>query len=137
MKAIQLKTEYMINPRGIDGPRPFLSWICQDGITQTAYEISGVSAGTDKPGEEIWNSGKVMSGEMYALFGRELSSRQYILWKIRLWDEKNEAGEWSEPASFEMGLLKKKDFAAKWINPELTCNPKAHKPASCGLMEKG
>ena len=31
----------------------------------------------------------------------ELKSRQRISWKIRLWDERDEAGEWSEEAFFE------------------------------------
>ena len=39
MKAIKLRTEQKVNPIGIDGKEQFLSWICEDGISQSAYQI--------------------------------------------------------------------------------------------------
>ena len=39
MRAINLRTEHMINPIGIDIKEPYLSWNCADGRRQTAYEI--------------------------------------------------------------------------------------------------
>ena len=39
MKAINLKTEYLINPIGIDIQNPRLMWNCDGGIKQTAYSI--------------------------------------------------------------------------------------------------
>ena len=125
MKAIRLKTEHLINPMGIDIVRPYLTWNCEDGIRQTAYEIEAA-----ENGRVIWNSKKTAGGEMNAVFGTDALSRQRIFWKVRLWDENDVPGEWSEEAWFEMGLLEKEEFAAKWINPELVCNPKEHKPAS-------
>ena len=125
MRAVSLKTEYMQNPCGIDILNPRLSWLCKDGLRQTAYEIRALS------GErEIWNSGRVESGNMYAFPEAALTSREHVEWCIRLWDEKGEAGEWSKTASFEMGLLERKDYCAQWINPELDCDPLVHKPAS-------
>ena len=67
---------------------------------------------------------------MHAVLEGNLKSRQQIIWKVRLWDETEAVGEWSESASFEMGLLESKDFTAKWINPELTSEPDKHKPAA-------
>ena len=32
MKAINLKTEHLVNPLGIDIVRPYLTWYCEDGI---------------------------------------------------------------------------------------------------------
>ncbi|MDE6891460.1 MAG: alpha-L-rhamnosidase, partial [Lachnospiraceae bacterium] len=125
MKAIRLKTEHLINPMGIDIVRPYLTWNCEDGIRQTAYEIEAA-----ENGRVIWNSKKTAGGEMNAVFGTDALSRQRIFWKVRLWDENDVPGEWSEEAWFEMGLLEKEEFVAKWINPELVCNPKEHKPAS-------
>lgn len=125
MKAVNLKTEHMKNPIGIDIKEPYLSWVCQDGKKQSAYEIEAVS-----DGGAVWKSGKVYTDQMHAAYGNPLKSRQNIIWRVRLWDEKEEAGEWSEPAMFEMGLLEEADFCAKWINPELECNPDIHKPAS-------
>ena len=129
MKAINLRTEYMVNPLGIDIRNPYFSWNCSGGKKQTAYEIEAVS-------EEkvIWNSGKVVSDRMNEILGVDAESRQRISWKVRLWDEQGVEGGWSEEACFEMGILDKKQFVAKWINPELTCgtqcDPLAHKPAS-------
>lgn len=125
MKAVHLKTEHLVNPMGIDMIHPYLSWNCEDGVRQTAYEIE--AAGN---GQVVWNSGKVMSGEMNAVLGICAKSRQRICWKVRLWDEKDRQGEWSDVSWFEMGILEKDQFVAKWINPELTCDPKVHKPAS-------
>ena len=133
MRAINLKTEYMVNPLGIDIRRPYLSGNCSGGIKQTAYEIEAVSEG-----EFIWNSGKIISDKMNEILGVEAESRQRISWKVRLWDEQGAEGGWSEEACFEMGILDKKQFVAKWINPELTgesqrdsqWDPQAHKPAS-------
>lgn len=125
MEAIDLKTEHMVNPIGIDISKPYLSWICREGIIQTAYEIEALSNGS-----VIWNSGKVATNKMNALFGVDLSSKQRVSWRIRLWNENGEIGDWSEQAVFEMGILNIEQFIAKWINPELTCDPKALKPAS-------
>ncbi len=125
MKAIHLKTEHLTNPIGIDIAKPYLSWICEDGITQTAYEIEAA-----EDGKLLWNSGKVCGSQMYAMFGKELQSRQRISWRVRLWDESGDEGVWSEPAVFETGIMDKSLFKAAWINPELVCNPELHKPAS-------
>ena len=115
----------MINPIGIDIKEPYLSWNCADGRRQTAYEIVAMDENC-----VVWDSSRVKSDSMHTYCPLELKSRQRISWKIRLWDERDEAGEWSEEAFFEMGLLDKSDWMAKWINPESECNPEAHKPAS-------
>lgn len=125
MKAIKLKTERLVNPLGIDIKQPSLSWICQDGITQTAYEIEAVS-----DGRLIWNSGKVSTNKMQVAFGEVLESKQRVSWKVRLWDEADTVGEWSEEAYFEAGILDAAQFVAKWINPELVSDPSIHMPAS-------
>ena len=39
MKAIRLRIEYLKNPIGIDIRKPRLSWNCEGGIKQDAYEI--------------------------------------------------------------------------------------------------
>lgn len=112
-------------PIGIDSRIPYLSWKCEGGKKQNAYEIEAVSEG-----EVIWNSGKVVSDKMNDCFGVTVESKQHVVWKVRLWDETGVAGEWSQEAYFEMGILEKDQFVAKWINPELACDPAVHKPAS-------
>lgn len=115
MRAIHLRTDQKKNPIGIDGESQFLSWICEGGKRQTSYQIVVYS------GEKvIFDSGIVKSADMYHLLRQNLSGRQIVAWRVRLWDETGEAGEWSEEATFEMGLLCREDWKAKWINPELS-----------------
>ena len=125
MKAINLRTEHLINPIGIDIEKPYLSWNCSGSKKQTAYEIVAESGG-----QIIWSSEKVISNKMNAIFGVPVASRQRVSWKVRLWDENDTEGEWSEEAIFEMGILDRKEFVAKWINPEFPGDPEIHKPAS-------
>ena len=61
MKAINLKTEYLVNPVGIDIQKPRLMWNCEGGIKQSAYRIVAVS-----DGKTVWDSGKVNSSSMRA-----------------------------------------------------------------------
>ena len=39
MKAINLKTEYLTNPVGIDIVKPRLFWNCCGGEKQSAYQV--------------------------------------------------------------------------------------------------
>ena len=94
-ETIKLRTEQKVNPIGIDGKEQFLSWICEDGISQSAYQIKACTGD-----QTIYDSGKVASQDMHHLLELNLESRQRVCWKVRLWDEKDEAGEWSEEAYF-------------------------------------
>ena len=125
MRAINLKTEHLTDPIGIDIAKPYLSWTCEDGITQTAYEIEAW-----ENENLLWGSGKVSGSQMHAVLEKELQSRQRVSWRVRLWDETGCEGEWSAPALFETGIMDKALFKAAWIDPELVCDPEVHKPAS-------
>ena len=120
MKAIRLRTEYLKDPLGIDIEHPRLMWNCEGGVKQTAYQIV-----TDN-----WDSGKVESAAMQAAYPKELHSRERVNWKIRLWDENGEAGDWSE-SFFEMGLLEPEDWKAKWITGNYTVHKNERYPVDC------
>ena len=120
MNAIRLKTEALFNPLGIDIQRPRLMWNCDGGVKQTAYQIV----------TERWDSGRVESATMWAAYPLELSSRERVNWKLRLWDENGEPGDWSE-AFFEMGLLEKADWHAKWITGDYAVDKKRRYPVDC------
>jgi len=113
MIAVNLRTEFMHNPMGIDIKSPYLSWICDGGKNQTAYEVSAA-----ENGHEVFNSGKIKSSDMNYCWALEAKSRQRVCWKVRLWDENDTPGEWSAEAFFEFGLLNKSEWKANWINPE-------------------
>jgi alpha-L-rhamnosidase len=49
--------------------------------------------------------------------GPALASGRKYYWQVRVWDNNNKVSAWSQPASWEMGLLKQSDWKAKWIAP--------------------
>ena len=132
MRAIRLRTEYLKNPMGIDVRQPRLMWNCGDwnelidaaGAKQTAWQIV-----TDK-----WDSGKVESSSMQAVYPLETESSERVTWKIRLWDGNGEAGEWSE-SFFEMGLLQASDWKAKWITGDYVPRKSMRYPVDCFRKE--
>lgn len=113
MKATRLRTAYMRSPIGMDFQHPVLSWCCEEGVSQTAFQIVAMS---DE--KETWDSGIRKSDRMQWLYEPQLHSRERITWKVRLWDENGEAGAWSEEASFELGITDPGQWNAQWIDPE-------------------
>lgn len=128
MKAIRLKCEFLSDPVGIDIVRPRLMWNCEGGIRQTAYEIEAVSG----EGRRLWSSGVVESSSMLAKYsGPALESRSALCWRVRLRDENGVWGEWSDTASFELGLLSASDWSAKWITGGYKAGKKHRYPVDC------
>ena len=121
MKAVGLRTEYLIDPIGIDIANPRIFWNCDGGVKQTAYRIVS----------EKWDSGKVESGRMHAQYPLTLVSGERVNYKIKLWDETGREGDWSEPAFFEMGLLRKSHWRAKWITGDYKVDKKVRYPVDC------
>ena len=74
MKAIKLRTEQKVNPIGIDGKEQFLSWICEDGISQSAYQIKACTGD-----QTIYDSGKVASRDMHHLLELNLEKQTACL----------------------------------------------------------
>ena len=145
MNAIRLKTEYLFSPMGIDIDCPRLFWNCEGGANQTAYQIIAA----DDNGTILWDSGKVESPSMRAQWGgAPVPARTAVTWKVRLWDEKGEPGDWAE-GRFETGLPKgqeisegqgipiekgistKESWRAKWIAGSYPVNKKQRYPVDC------
>ncbi len=120
MKAIRLRTEYLNNPLGIDIQKPRLMWNCEGGVKQTAYQIRC----------QGWDSGKVESSSMQAVYPRPLASREKVTWRVRLWDETDTPGDWSE-GSFETGLLSPDDWNASWITGNYKVDRRQRYPVDC------
>lgn len=128
MRAFNLKTEYLHDPIGIDITRPRLSWNCEGGVTQTAYQV--VCRGEN--GDTLWDSGKTAGNTMRVQYaGEPLKSRSKVLWRVRLWYENVQPGDWSEEASFELGLLTASDWQARWITGNYRVNKKQRYPVDC------
>ncbi|MGE4285800.1 MAG: family 78 glycoside hydrolase catalytic domain [Phycisphaerae bacterium] len=120
--AVKLQCEDRTNPLGIDIAKPRLSWIVsaeENGVGQSAYQIL-VSSSTellDSGKADLWDSGKVVSQKSFAVEyeGIPLTTELQCFWKVKLWDQEGNAGQWSETAIWTMGLMKPADFTAKWI----------------------
>jgi alpha-L-rhamnosidase len=114
-----LLTENLHNPISIDAANPRFSWQIAENrrnVMQSAYQVR---VGTGSTRFNLWNSGKVKSDQsVYVPYGGEaLKSGQKYYWEVKVWDDKGKASAWSQPASWQMGLLNAADWKAEWITP--------------------
>ena len=117
-----LRCEYLVNPEGIDTKKPRLSWILYSesfNKYQEAYQIyiSSSASKLSKDLADIWDSKKINSNNTNQIKydGKALESGKKYYWKVRIWDENGKQSAWSKAYCFSMGLLKEKDWIAKWI----------------------
>ncbi|MBR1757429.1 MAG: family 78 glycoside hydrolase catalytic domain [Lachnospiraceae bacterium] len=132
IKAVNLKSAYLTNPVGIDLIPVTLSWTVQNANKQTAYQLRY------SKNDAAWEELPVMqSSSMHTIFDLPLCSRDRIAWQVRLTDQDGVVGLWSEDASFEMGLLSKNDWKARWImgNYDHSKSGKVRYPADCFRKE--
>lgn len=109
MHAIDLKTNRLREPVGLDAGQVFFSWICEGGRRQLAFQVQ-VSGAVE------FDSGKVMSSRTEYVLPVAVPSRAACRWSVTLWDENDTEGE-TQTARFETGLLPG-DWVAQWIDPE-------------------
>src|SRR5204863_7141732 len=105
-----LRVEHLDEPLGIDTPIPRLSWKLPPGTTgQRAYRVRVAD----------WDSGRVDGDESVVVpyGGPALGSRARVEWQVKVWTDSGES-EWSEPATFEIGLLRPADWHAQWVEPD-------------------
>ncbi len=131
-----LRTEYAVNPLGIDVAAPRLSWQLRSderGAMQSAYQIQVADAAEALASAEdlVWDSGKVSSERSVFVEygGPPLESRERYFWRVRTWDHAGRESEWSEPAWWEMGLLDAAEWEAEWIEPDVDEDPATSQPA--------
>ena len=134
MQIVDLRCEYATNPLGIDARKPRFSWKLSSerrGAWQIAYQIL-VTLG----GRLAWDSGRVGSDQSIHVpyGGPALESKQRLEWKVRVWDENDEATAYSETVWWEMGLLESNDWAASWIGSPIAGG--ARTTAPCPYLRK-
>ncbi|HOW63931.1 MAG TPA: family 78 glycoside hydrolase catalytic domain [Verrucomicrobiota bacterium] len=123
-QPVELRCEYAASPVALDVTQPRFSWVVQTGagergVLQSSYQILAASSLEllKKNQGDLWDSGKVTSGQStqveYA--GRDLKSGETYFWKVRFWNQANQASPWSAPARWTMGMLRPTDWRACWI----------------------
>lgn len=112
MKAINLQTEYLTNPIGIEVQSPRFTWTCYKGQIQQKFQIIIVN----DEGKIYDDSGIIESSLMhYTYKGKSLNSRDLLFWNVEIWNETG-ISEKSDQAFFEIGLIHATDWKAKWIS---------------------
>jgi len=122
MVVQDLRCEYQADPLGIDNPAPRFSWkLLSDrrGVVQTSYRILVASSPENLQADrgDKWDSGLVESDRSVNVVydGTQLASGEKCWWKVRVTGTNGGGGDWSEPATFEMGLLEPGDWGGSWI----------------------
>lgn len=121
VQIVNLSCDYAENPPAVDNNHPLLSWQLQSGErgkNQSAYRVivsGNLSLLKDGIGD-LWDTGKTVSSESVIKYqGKQLDSRSQVYWKVIVWDENDKSSNWSEAATWTMGLLNPSDWQAKWI----------------------
>lgn len=118
---VDLKTDHLENPIGIDNPNPRLAWRIEDnrqGARQSAYRVI---IGTDSlkvlNGKgDVWDSGKMNSDRQLVTYaGNSLAPFTKYYWKVMIWDAgQNESI--SGIQSFETGMMDISHWQGNWIS---------------------
>ncbi|MDQ3845354.1 MAG: family 78 glycoside hydrolase catalytic domain, partial [Bacteroidota bacterium] len=118
----QLTCEYIRNPLGISEQKPRFTWTLkatERNARQSAYEVivSDNAMAVQRGKGTAWESSRIASGENIQVEynGQPLKPFTRYYWRVRVYDSKGRASDWSAPAWFETAMLSEKDWQAQWI----------------------
>ncbi len=133
---VDLTVGGVTDPLGIDDTTPDLQWSNAQGVgEQTAYEVRVAESDGELQHHPLWSTGKVDSAAQQVEYaGEALASRDSLVWTVRTWTDGRDASDWSEPASFEMGLLDEADWQGDWIT-DARWNEPLHQDIDLGAQE--
>ncbi|GGB19368.1 alpha-L-rhamnosidase [Mucilaginibacter rubeus] len=129
--AAGLKSEYLVNPIGIDNTHPRLTWLMNDkaqGAAQSAYQLfvgtDSVAVVTSKG--NAWATTKIASSNNLVIYsGQQLKPFTKYFWKVQLWDRAGKKLAPSAINSFETGMMGMQNWKGSWIsdNKGIAVNP--------------
>lgn len=109
ISAEHLRCEMTENPLDVNTNQPRLSWQLvskKSNVSQTAYQIlvSSSEEKLKKNEADIWNSGKVVSNKNLQITynGASLKTESKYFWKVKVWNQKDKASNWSKIAFFRI-----------------------------------
>ncbi|KAF1299630.1 alpha-L-rhamnosidase [Enterococcus sp. JM4C] len=121
MLAIQnLLCDYRNNPIGIDTKKPTFSWeIISDKVNVYQEQFNIQVSLTQTFNQIIWNKKTFSDNSINVTYeGPSLESFKKYYYRVKIWTNLEEASEWSDTGSFEMGILDTNLWMADWITPE-------------------
>lgn len=130
-RAHSLTVNYLMEPLGIERNALRFAWKMSHvrrGVRQHAYQIQVASSleqlQNDRP--DLWDSGQVVSSlcAHISYEGAPLQSQTTYFWRVRLWENEDQASDWSAAASFET-TLDESEWRAAWIVPSVSSGEKA------------
>ena len=116
-----LKTEYLVNPIGLDNPKPRFTWQMDDkrtGAKQTAYRIlvNTDSTALAQGKATVWNTGWLTTSDNLKTYaGQLLKTFTKYYWRVDIADQNNVKTAKVKIASFEMGMMDSKNWQGAWI----------------------
>ena len=122
-QIVNLRTETMETPLGLDVARPYFSWQMSSdriGALQRAYRVQVALSEEDlAAGKLVYDSGMVRSDASLNIpyEGAALRGTTRYFWKVQVWDQDNKLVE-SEPTWFETGLMGVGWSRAQWIGAQ-------------------
>lgn len=117
-----LKTNYKVNPLGIDASLIRFSWKINSSVFQTeqkSYEIRVATSENDllKGNKLFWQSGKIASSQSVNVIyqGPRVKSKTRYFWQVRITDNHKNTAAWSAVQFFETAMQSTSDWQANWI----------------------
>lgn len=105
---IQLLTEYMVSPSGIDTPSPLLVWNANCGTPEKAR----ITLNQAEDDSLLWDTGFISDDGRIFYAGAPLKSGRTYVWQITLL--RNGKEYTSDEARFTMGLLPDSSWQPRW-----------------------
>jgi alpha-L-rhamnosidase len=130
VSIIDLKTEYLFNPLGIDAPQPRFTWKMEDhrqAAKQTGYRIlvDTDSLKVASGNGSVWNSEWVSSGNQLVRYrGKPLQAFTKYFWKVDASDQNQVKSLNAAVASFETGMMNMGNWKGAWISDGYDINEK-------------
>lgn len=106
-EVVRLTCDRVESPITVCSTHPQFGWQItseENGTYQSAYEIE-VYELVDGNEQLCWSTGKtISSNSRYVTYdgNRILEPMKKYLWRVKVWNEKNQPSEWSEKSSFRM-----------------------------------
>lgn len=116
-----LRCENLDNPIGIDNATPHFSWKIQSDrpMQQRSYEIQVASDSLQliQNNADLWSSTQMQAAAsvMVPYKGKALKARELCYWRVRVWNEKEEASGWSPVQRFAVGILENDPLRGEYI----------------------